>query len=392
MEHDPSAGRAGGDAGGFVLVVMCGLPASGKSTLCRRMLEQCTGKGVEVDCLHFDELGPAAGWLSTEEGRAGRLIVADGLAGGATWKDWRAEVLKRAEAIIAQWQLASRTTTRGRGAHADGNGDEVAVGGTCGRRQRVAHAIVLDDNMHLRGMRKAVRRAAGELGVGFLQVALSCPLETALQRNKARVGDDRVDDDVVRRMAASFEWPDAAKFPWETNSLVLDTSGVVEGAAGVASAAADEVLRSIVRCAALPPMAPLNAEFERREREREAARVATRQSTAHQLDLALRRQTASWMQRRQAGATHGGALSSLEAALRQMPASALGRLLATEKKRLLQQLRDGHLDAVVLDGAGSEGGDVKDASCAQLLTLFDQQCSELISKHPSATQGESQAN
>ena len=86
------------------------------------------------------------------------------------------------------------------------------------------HLIVLDDNFHLRSMRKdiyqicrnhVVNGMAIYFGVAFIET----PVEICLDRNAKRGGRNRVGDDTITKMSATLEAPDTSKSPWDSTSI-----------------------------------------------------------------------------------------------------------------------------------------------------------------------------
>jgi tRNA uridine 5-carbamoylmethylation protein Kti12 len=78
--------------------------------------------------------------------------------------------------------------------------------------------ILLDDNFHLRSMRRDIYRSCQDIvkiipqaKIGFSVVYFTTPLELCLQRNNMRSGNDRVPQDVINRMASIIEPPEETK-------------------------------------------------------------------------------------------------------------------------------------------------------------------------------------
>ncbi|KAL3767947.1 hypothetical protein ACHAW5_006868 [Stephanodiscus triporus] len=78
--------------------------------------------------------------------------------------------------------------------------------------------IILDDNFHLRSMRREIYRSCQEIikmypraKIGFSVLYFRTPLEVCVQRNYLRSGKDRVPLDVINRMASVLEPPDETK-------------------------------------------------------------------------------------------------------------------------------------------------------------------------------------
>lgn len=58
----------------------------------------------------------------------------------------------------------------------------------------------------------------------YIQLYITCLVETAIQRNASRSEGQRVPEAVMRRMACVFEVPDPVKHAWDANTIVLDGS------------------------------------------------------------------------------------------------------------------------------------------------------------------------
>jgi tRNA uridine 5-carbamoylmethylation protein Kti12 len=78
--------------------------------------------------------------------------------------------------------------------------------------------IIMDDNFHLRSMRRDVYRSCQEIVkifphaiVGFSILYFNTPLEQCLERNDSRSGTDRIPNDVIHRMATILEPPNDKK-------------------------------------------------------------------------------------------------------------------------------------------------------------------------------------
>ncbi len=78
--------------------------------------------------------------------------------------------------------------------------------------------VILDDNFHLRSMRRDIYRSCQDIvkiipqaKIGFSVVYFTTPLEICLRRNNMRSGSDRVPRDVINRMASIIEPPDETK-------------------------------------------------------------------------------------------------------------------------------------------------------------------------------------
>ena len=93
--------------------------------------------------------------------------------------------------------------------------------------------ILLDDNFHLRSMRREIYRSCQEIidvhtraRIGFVVVYCSAPLEVCLRRNDLRSGKEHIPRDIINRMAMVIEPPDDSKAcaSFERFHLSIDNS------------------------------------------------------------------------------------------------------------------------------------------------------------------------
>lgn len=81
-----------------------------------------------------------------------------------------------------------------------------------------ATIVILDDNMHLKSMRKPYWRLCQRLGVGLAFLHIMAPLAECITRDRAR--HDPVGSETIRRMHAAFEDLTRVQSPF---SLVIDS-------------------------------------------------------------------------------------------------------------------------------------------------------------------------
>lgn len=160
------------------LVILMGIPASGKTSLAHRLLATAPLPAI---ALHIDDLAPPP-----EE-------------------DSSPAVRPRDRAL---WQVQQAIAGPWRG------------------------VIILDDTMHLAGMRRPYWRLFRTLAsVAIVFVQVTCPLEVALRRDAARVGSARVGERSIWKILRSFKSPTPTQ---RRLTAQLDTAGVIisAGAAG----------------------------------------------------------------------------------------------------------------------------------------------------------------
>jgi len=223
------------------VVVLIGLPATGKSGLARKLAD--TANGVRVVHVELDAL-------------ARRLSAAPAPSQQFDRDAWR----------TSRVQSRERVET------------ELATGGGGG-------VIVVDDNAHLRSMRLAFARIAAAHGAAFAEVFVGpvppCSLDELASVKAHNAGrDNPVPAAVIDAMAAVLEPPDAAHHAWERHNLTLPAmwNG---GAARVG-----EVWGMVQRAVQEGPLVLVDAQaVARLHAEQEQSRAANARSAVHQADL-----------------------------------------------------------------------------------------------------------
>ena len=293
------------------LILLCGLPAAGKSTLAARLLSDgpsalraaLGGGDVRVWHLCFDRL-----LLDLQTARNVERFDPE------LWHEARARALGAVHEFFGRATGESAAGTDA--AAADGDSPpplELLAPSerTNGGAAPPFEVVVVDDNLQYRSMRKPYHRVARAAGLAICTVCVRVDLEVALARNRARGPAERVPEATVRQMAEALQWPSSDQ-PWEGRALWPAADAPPPWAE----------LADALRERAPPP-------FEEGERAREAAAAAsaaeTAASAAHQLDLRLRRTMAARM--------------AAAAALPPAERAALAQLLTAEKKRALALAR-----------------------------------------------------
>ena len=306
------------------LVLLCGLPAAGKSTLARRLLEVGPAQlrrelgvpSVRVWHLSFDAV-------------LARLQAASGASAfdPELWHAAREQALK---ATRAHCSSSSTTTTSSSSSSSSPPPQqqqppalaELASCATDGDGTAPFDLLVLDDNMHYRSMRKAYYRVARDAGFGLCTLCLPVDVETALARDASRPAAERVGRTTITMMRETLQWPDLDRHPWEQRVITLQAP----------PAPLDEP--RLWRELASAVCTPVQAEAATRgggggerlaQTERDAQRTA--ESALHQFDLRLRKVIAEHMQSEPAQRLPG------------KERAALGKVLSERKKDALQTCR-----------------------------------------------------
>jgi tRNA uridine 5-carbamoylmethylation protein Kti12 len=164
--------------------------------------------------------------------------------------------------------------------------------------------IIMDDNFHLRSMRRDIYRTCQEFltefstsTIGFVTLYVSTPLEVCIKQNNKREGKQRVPEVVVRRMADVIEPPDPSK-PYALferfHATIHNSSNNVDSHLHMGTRAS--MMTQIGQClqeALSSPVLPKNElsaqEIARLETERALQREATLRCQLQRLDQMLRK-------------------------------------------------------------------------------------------------------
>ena len=185
-----------------VLLVLMGLPASGKSTAAAALVRLTASRpDLSLEVISFDDHLAATGALEADEFDAGKWHASRRSALDAV----RA-ALDGAEPVspLAEWR------------------------GTATRRTRV---VVADDNAQYRSMRHTLFVAARDRKYAFATAFFECDVDEALARNGSRPSAARVPPATIEAMARQLEPPEPREGGWERRSrTLLGTRDGVEAA------------------------------------------------------------------------------------------------------------------------------------------------------------------
>jgi tRNA uridine 5-carbamoylmethylation protein Kti12 len=158
--------------------------------------------------------------------------------------------------------------------------------------------IILDDNFHLRSMRRDIYRACQEFltaasgaVISFSVAYIKTPLHVCLERNNLRRGKQNIPPDIITRMDATIEPPDDSKpyASFERFHVTIDNT------------ASDlkfnqEMLHTIDQCVKTALQSPVEAkkeltseEITQIQTEKEFQRQQTSKCQVQRIDLLLRR-------------------------------------------------------------------------------------------------------
>lgn len=266
MEHEPAC----------AIVLLCGLPAAGKSSLSERIKAACVARGCAVHVLSMDKEETRLRDLRKDEGDKHDWAAED-------WHEARDNVLKSCCALL-------------QASASDSNSSEH-------KRQ----VLIIDDNLYYASMRRPFYAAARDHRASIFLLWLDTPLDKALARNALRTGSARVGDDVIQRMHTRLVPPGGLSSPfissdraeggsstganvstsdetaWEKGrTFRLDATLPIDDLAASAVGQVSQLLWSPEMVPSLPIVKGLSGQ------ELEAARAATAASAMHSADSSLR--------------------------------------------------------------------------------------------------------
>ncbi|XP_007260983.3 L-seryl-tRNA(Sec) kinase isoform X2 [Astyanax mexicanus] len=330
------------------LCVLCGLPASGKSSLAQVVSSELHMQGWRTLILSYDQL------ISEDAFDFSTAVVdEDGVSRGTRWRQHRQAVLSCVESFLQDsdapghcriekgvWERFSQAIQQQKILQALQKSTPQPV------------AVLLDDNFYYQSMRYEVYQLARKYSTGFCQVYLHCPVEVCLSRNLDR--GRPVPDEVIVEMSKRMESPNAAKNNWEETSLTLNSTDFTN--------AHIQSLLQLMSSALKNPLSPVQDDSEQKEADRE--RCAS--SVVHQADQACRRLVSQAMVRARENKASSEVLR------------VLARDLSEQKTRFLQDLRRHVLHELPV----SEGEAVDvERVVSRALTVFQQQREEVLQRH-----------
>lgn len=224
-----------------LLITFCGLPGAGKSFLLRLLLQEGYFHRYIVQYIVFDDL--------LQRNEPGAEFDAE---------SWRQ----------AQVDMATMVKTTLRSHQKTDNDTQQLI-------------LFVDDNFHLRSMRKQYHSIAADCDSAFGIIYADTDEETCRERNRQRASTYRVPESVLNRMVARFEAPDPKRFSFER--AVAFTSAMIENR----NAWFDDLLSAATCCWCDERRA--KEERVRRAAQHDDDRKLTSANFIHRLDQGLRK-------------------------------------------------------------------------------------------------------
>lgn len=189
-----------------VVVLLLGLPASGKSTLCRQLKARALDRGETVLTVDYDALIPLT--------RQAEMVEEEG-----AWKKEREAILLAVASLLQHMHSSGDISDDTSMPYLRQlKGSCLTLGGKEGNKMTT---VLVDDNNYLSSMRKPWHRLARERSAGFCQLFVQTSSEQAKARNSVRQAEERVPDSVIDSMADRFEPPRPLVQTWEELSFTV---------------------------------------------------------------------------------------------------------------------------------------------------------------------------
>ncbi|AWP17871.1 L-seryl-tRNA(Sec) kinase isoform 3 [Scophthalmus maximus] len=295
------------------LCVLCGLPATGKSTLARAVLCPAAQLGWRAAVVPYDELIPGQAFQTraAEDGtrlqamqtewKLHRQAVLQGIDLFLKTPDVSAEQRSSCQIDGAAWERCIHLLLQQPGASDPSPSDRAPL------------VFLLDDNFYYPSMRYEVYQLARKYSLGFCQVYLHCDLESCISRNQSR--PEPVPTEVIQEMVKRLEPPDPQRNSWEAQSISLNTA---DGSSKCDIQRVTELISSALR----NPLSPVEDNTE----QKEADRLKCATSVVHQADQACRRLVSEAMRTARENQASSEHMRSMAAQLNESKAAFLRHL------------------------------------------------------------------
>jgi O-phosphoseryl-tRNA(Sec) kinase len=287
------AGKSGEERCTCSVVLVCGIPAAGKTTLAEKLFKElsCGGTsshsrgdldGRQLRVLHvcFDDFIHFQLDVLQEGVMNGEDVICQPET--KVWKQQRRNISLCVEQLLTKltaFQEKTGSLTSELDVTLWHNFEKIL----CQRSfsdltdQTKEYLVIVDDNFYYRSMRYEFFQLARKFHCGFGQIVVDCAVEDALCRNRTRAS--RVPDDIITHMKSRFEMPNPRTHSWEAHSLVIYSSNIETDNAWKCH----EFIHGLF----FHPTMPLVD--ERLEREQTTSRMSNLTSIIHQADQVLRK-------------------------------------------------------------------------------------------------------
>lgn len=302
------------------LVVLCGLPASGKSHLSKQLQFYSESSGSQSSkfvIVEYDRLLPP---------HLEKILILSDSQQQSNWKRYRAGIVKCVDNLIQaikkgnqssdirlslDFQLEKEVTE----ALWEKFTTLLKESSVLEIRDSDTVYIMIDDNMYYSSMRYNFYQLARKYEIGFCQIYLQIDVDIAISQNAKR--DIKVADDVITTMATKMEPPDWSRNSWEEHSITFTEESDLKS------------VHELLQKAVSRPVQPVeDVDVEQQNQ----SRVICSESFVYQSDIILRRLVSQEMS------------VAKDNSMTKPDMKSLAGLLQTVRKHLLDCLKSGTME------------------------------------------------
>eukprot|EP01031_Cornospumella_fuschlensis_P036445 gene36445-44209_t len=198
-----------------VVVAFCGLPGAGKTTLATELSKWAHSQGWKTTIVSYDEEASKVEWDESSFHRARQNCQ-------RIFHSLLAHPNNNASPDGSNYEDTNEDTTNTLNGHTQTH--------PCSPTQLTHHLIILDDNMHLRSMRRAIYVVCRDTGTPRLLVHCHATADVCYARNSRRDPTRKVSDDSFYRMVQNFQIPEESP-PTQSNTPMeaSSTSALKQG-------------------------------------------------------------------------------------------------------------------------------------------------------------------
>ena len=277
------------------IVVLIGIPGSGKTEFCKRMIEKY--KIERSSCIHvcYDQL------ISLEKQK--NIIQEQG-----AWKEEREKIVRAVDSLLME-------------AENEMSNEYFEVLKKDYLKSSEKHIFLIDDNNYLQSMRYEYYQLCRKHNIGFAQLFISCEVATATKYNLSREVDHQVPEKVITNMASKLDIPNPLKNKWEAFSFTILNNSSLKFGEHIG------MVEAVIEAAGCNPVQETVPEVSEEERARD--RVVCSASVVHQADKLLR------------GLVNKRMLSLKQSGLSKEEMNTVSKKIYSVKTEILEDLKTG---------------------------------------------------
>jgi len=302
------------------LVILMGLPGSGKSSFAKILQEKLGNSAVHIE---YDQL------ISLEQQKQFASDESAETDNAQNWKEERKSIVDNIDSYLIGDQVSKFLP--------------VSL-----NREETSHVLIIDDNNYYASMRYEYYQIARKHQIGFCQFHLDAEIDLAKSMNKARDKSKVIPDEVIEKMASKLEPPDPLKNSWEQFSFQIPVKSIESLKDYL------ELSLNMIQMTLKNPVKQIEDKTEEKEKDRAKCTA----SVIHQADKCLRKIVGDKIR------------ESKKETMKKEDIQTKANLFNSKKDELLEDLKTGFttLPANIVTGIGKKEPD----SVKNLKTVIDE--------------------